>query len=126
MSNLVGCFKAGRSAGGGNCASEQLRRLRNGTANTDKRRRRDAETVKLRATSAQLLDGVKTDGKSFRSQGCSSGQACTTCGADPLSDRPVHFGGGIRPYLAVDEGPWPRRCGILQPASGSDLNLASS
>src|SRR5690348_13618218 len=62
------------------------------------------------------------DGKSFRSQDGTVGQARTTCGVDPFSNRPVYHGSVVRPYGAMDEAT--RHCGrsLLQPVSGGDFN----
>src|SRR6266851_2160321 len=72
-----------------------------------------------------LRDG-RSYGKSFRSQDSTSGQARTTCGADSLSDRAVHFSSGIRPHRAMEETPWPGGRGVLQPAGGGNFNSPSS
>src|SRR5579863_5302850 len=66
------------------------------------------------------------DGKSFRSQDGSFGETRATCGADPFSNRPVHHGGGVRPYRAMDEATRLGDGGLLQLADGSDFNPPGS
>src|SRR6266852_4393735 len=77
------------------------------------------------ATSAEASKKVN-DGKSFRSQDRTLGEARTARSADSLSDRTVHHGSGVRPHRAMDEATRPRGRGILQPAGGGDFNAASS
>jgi len=66
------------------------------------------------------------DGESFRSQDGAFRETCTTCGANPLSNRPVHHGGGFRPYRALDETTRLGNGGLLQLAGGGDFNAAGS
>jgi len=62
------------------------------------------------------------DGKSFRSQGGTVGQARTTCGVDPFSNRTVHHGGAVRLCSAVDETQGTGGCGLLKLAMDSDFD----
>jgi uncharacterized membrane protein len=61
------------------------------------------------------------DGESFRSQDGGFGEARATCGADPLSNRPVHRGGGFD-LIAQ----WTKRRGLADAAYYNLLAAASS
>src|ERR1700730_364078 len=79
----------------------------------------------LKTLKTNLRNG-RRHGKSFRSQVSTLGEARTTCGAHPFSDRAVHCSSDIRPDRALDTAP---RCGgrgILQPAGGGDFNTPGS
>src|ERR1700687_3021153 len=66
------------------------------------------------------------DGKSFRSQDGALGETRATCGANPLSNRPVHHRGGVRHYRAMDETTQPSARSLLQPAGGGAFDCSGS
>ena len=69
---------------------------------------------------------VGRDGKSFRSKDRALGEARATCGADPFSNRSVHYRGGFRSYRVMDETTRLDGDGLLQLAGGGYFNIAGS